>query len=663
MSDENPIVDDNLIAQYNNVFFAPDATWKKIPCKLFSVETKPTKETLESLKTQCQAETFAIVAHDKQLYFINFSKSEVQKIERKSPNAVAFDQLKESCDNKKIPIDADRPAQDLIQACVGDDWWKASLEYRAKTAQFVFPNGHKINHYEFNLLIARDAENRFKADLKAFEAMKDADQEKKRLLWFYLRHFCEMRLLFFKSYHKQCNVELYEKALKDIDAIYENKSIVEPTIYSFLEYFYKDVKKSVVNFSTAFLSSSGFRDNIAYINLLRIYWAFWKATLSKVLPLLRDAGFMDSMEKTLHQPTFDKELLQAMEVLTIYVYVCSVAFFVIKFFINAWNLGWHTFFPRKEEANSTMGERFSYELSKRYDAFGNDGAWGVVNGLTNFNKFFNISDPVAMWLVAGFLFYDLALILLIRHVKEAAYLRQCREYEKEREDVQALLNKVNEEIQLSLNAGGAITAELVAKQALAREYELRLEFVAESLKALNNNWHVKHSTLLFNAAAAMVFALGFSVTIIFASPIVATVSYFLCVVAVAMYLSADRYDSLKEKEIALREASSILIKSREDQVQPEANKEKKVEGAPTLNPNQFYSKALFEYKQARNEFWFKLARNALIPTLLLGAYAICWPAAVALTILFAGYSLYRAYGKYQDQKGDVQPALGKTSFA
>ncbi|CAM2909958.1 Uncharacterised protein [Legionella steigerwaltii] len=43
--------------------------------------------------------------------------------------------------------------------------------------------------------------------------------------------------------------------------------------------------------------------------------------------------------------------------------------------------------------------------------------------------------------------------------------------------------------------------------------------------------------------------------------------------------------------------------------------------------------------------------------LLITTFAICWPAAVALTVLYVGYEMYHAYNQHQSKKEAAQHAL------
>lgn len=46
-----------------------------------------------------------------------------------------------------------------------------------------------------------------------------------------------------------------------------------------------------------------------------------------------------------------------------------------------------------------------------------------------------------------------------------------------------------------------------------------------------------------------------------------------------------------------------------------------------------------------------------MPTLLIATYAVCWPAAIALTVLYIGYEIYHANDQHSSKKEAERLAL------
>ena len=54
-----------------------------------------------------------------------------------------------------------------------------------------------------------------------------------------------------------------------------------------------------------------------------------------------------------------------------------------------------------------------------------------------------------------------------------------------------------------------------------------------------------------------------------------------------------------------------------------------------------------------------MVKNTLAPILLITTYAICWPAALALTAVYLGYELLHSYEQHQANKEVKQLALAR----
>ena len=150
---------------------------------------------------------------------------------------------------------------------------------------------------------------------------------------------------------------------------------------------------------------------------------------------------------------------------------------------------------------------------------------------------------------------------------------------------------------------------------------------------LRISWETKNSTHCFNALAAALFVAGFSATFLFAAPVVAVVGYAACMVAVAMYLSSGAYGDYKEKSLRFYDAEGNYDNARGGLTRP------------GLELIQAKNNSLQALQAARKEFWLTMARNVVIPTLMLALLAACWQAAVVFAVLYVGYTVYQHYHK------------------
>lgn len=258
---------------------------------------------------------------------------------------------------------------------------------------------------------------------------------------------------------------------------------------------------------------------------------------------------------------------------------------------------------------TTAYDRFKHELYKRHCNFANDLVWATVNCLTNFNYLFNISGPVAGYLTAVFLTFDVCMALYKCNLAKEEYLTKKSQYLLELEDY-------NNPEQF--------------KKMSSRQRLIHIDMLNKQLIELEINWKTKEATFYFVAAAAALLMLGFTAAILLSPPFVVLASFFVCTVAVAMYLSAGAYSQYKEKSLYLEQAELT---------------------------GKNLSVAYKEYETARNDFIFTMVKNTIVPMVLITTFAICWPAALVLTAMYIGYELYHAHNQHSEHSAARQLAL------
>jgi hypothetical protein len=258
---------------------------------------------------------------------------------------------------------------------------------------------------------------------------------------------------------------------------------------------------------------------------------------------------------------------------------------------------------------TTCFDRFKHELYKRHCNFLNDLVWATVNFLTNFNQVVHISGPVAGYLTSVFLVFDVAMALYKCNLAKQEYLTKKAQYIAER-------NEYNDPERF--------------KKLSPEQRRVHIEMLDEQLTALKIDWQTKEATCYFVAAAAALLMLGFTASMLLSPAVMVGGCYFVCTVAVAMYLSSEAYSKYQERRLHLEEAQligkNLLVAQR-------------------------------EFEAARNDFIFTMIKNTVMPLVLISTFAICWPAAVVLTAMYVGYELYHAYDQHSESKAIKQLAL------
>ncbi|MGL5742956.1 MAG: hypothetical protein ACRCXC_10695 [Legionella sp.] len=376
--------------------------------------------------------------------------------------------------------------------------------------------------------------------------------------------------------------------------------------------FIKSLKKSFIegfnNLMNSPFHSSKIRDYVVYSNICRVHWVFTRLTFVNGFTLAKDLAILEKLDSILGTHTDVDKIISAIQAPNGVLNYFSVGLFLMRFMIDAGQLIRHTCFPT--EAEQTALERFKYELYKRHCNFINDLVWATVNFLTNFSQITQISGPAASALTAAFLGFDVCMLLYKCHLAKQEYLIKKAQYEQELDDYTNHHEKF---------------PEMTLAQRLAH-----IAMLNGQLKELEIGWKTKEGTLYFAASAAALLMLGFTASLLLTPPGMVVACFFVCSLGTAMYLSTDVYSKYKEKSLRLEQAQLF---------------------------GEELQSSLKEYHAARNDFIFTMVKNTVMPTLLIATFAICWPAAVALTALYVGYEIYHAYNQHNSKHEAHQPVL------
>jgi len=329
---------------------------------------------------------------------------------------------------------------------------------------------------------------------------------------------------------------------------------------------------------------SKIRDWVAFTNIYRIHAVFCKLTIKNVLLLAQEQKLLERL-KSLLGWSFNTPVL---DVPSQVFNALSVGLFAARFIINVSMLVKHVAMPSDREEDLPRDECFYRELNKRYCTMLNDVCWGTVNALSNYGSYFNVSGPLANGLTAGFLCFDVALLVWRRELEQYDYLAKKGQYEGEMlEDGKSVLDR---------------------------------QILREQLIQLEIKWQATSATYWFNVAAALVLMSSFSMSLIFAYPAVVPICYFMITVGVALYLSADMYNKFQEKKQAL------ALTPRDEGCLPEYNDVLKN-----------------DVQVAWDNFLMTLLKNATVPLFITAAFTISWPVALLLTGLYIGYENGQSY--------------------
>lgn len=414
--------------------------------------------------------------------------------------------------------------------------------------------------------------------------------------WRYCYYCCEMLLQYYQAYDDTAKISAYEELMAKIKPYCDGTlPLNPPTNRSFVRHLGHKLSKDIVDLVAMPKHVYRIRDMVGFLNICRLYWAFCRLTVTSALKVARDAQWIERLNQLLSKQINVDKIIKILEAPNAVLKVCSIGFFVARFILNAAMVLKHTFLPSDAEKRMSKRQRFQQEIAKRHATFLNDIVWGTVNSLVNYVPMFY---PVASWITAGFLTFDVALLLWRRHLEEKQYLLKKSQYEA---DLKYYSNQKKD-------AGDSLLIEQ------------QIAIIREQKKELDITWQAQNAFWLFNAAAALIFFAGFTASLLLTPGILIVASYAVCMVAASMYLTADSFKSYQEKDLRLTQADA----DKQDRVMP-----------------------LAEYQLARNQFFLAITKQIVVPGVLIASWFICWQAALALTALYVSWELYCAWSQHQ----------------
>lgn len=455
--------------------------------------------------------------------------------------------------------------------------------------------------YEFLLKNQGNLETEFKLMFAVLKKQKDKNNE---AFWSYCYYCATMLETFYKAYSQQAKAEEYQKLKQQIKdhllktEAEEKKKKDEESFIAYLENCFISGFRNIINIP---FHISAIRDYVAFSNLCRVYWVFCRLTLTNGLLLAKELQLIEALDAILGTHTNVDKIISTLQAPNGVLNYFSVGLFLIRFIIDTGLLIRHTFFPTEAERKAPAWERFKYEVKKRHCNNANDLVWALVNFLTNFNHITNIPGPIAGAITAVFLCFDLSMFIYKRHLAQQDYLAKKAQFLQ----------------QIDAYTNSKKFAHLSADERLQH-----ITMLNKQLAALEIDWQTKDATFYFACAAATLFVLGFTSALLFSPAGIVVASFFVCTLGAAMYLSIGTYSKYKETSLNLQQAELT---------------------------EHGLAAARKEYESARNDFIFTLVKNTVMPTLLIATFAICWPAAIALTVAYMGFELFHSYNQHSNR--------------
>lgn len=325
-------------------------------------------------------------------------------------------------------------------------------------------------------------------------------------------------------------------------------------------------------------------DNLGTLHLYRIMLTFARLTDDQLIRVLSQAQWFNDLNQAMAGIFNFDQTISVLNLPVSTLNVLSVLFLGLRFLVVSAEILKHTFAPTdKEKEDLSAWERFCHETGTYGFSLANDFVWATLNALSNFPDFFNIPIPIANALVLVCLIFDLSLIAYQYHLETAQYAAEKATYLAEGEKIDAMAHE--------------------------------LMLVQEQLKVLESK-HIKTtSELQLALIAAAILIVGFAVLLAFASPVVAPIGCFLCLFGTAIYTSLGAYGDYQQQ--------THLLKALKQEGKSEAEI-KRAEAA----------------QQAAWDSGLKsLVKHTVLPMILIGVFAVCWPAGLLLAAAYLAYEM------------------------
>lgn len=187
--------------------------------------------------------------------------------------------------------------------------------------------------------------------------------------------------------------------------------------------------------------------------------------------------------------------------------ILGVAIYLTRLAINMILFLKHVFFPTNSEKSINATDRFFIELQKRYKDMGNELIKSIVNTLTNYASYFQLT-PIAPYLILSLLLFDFVRLLYLSYIEE----------EKIHTHRQIIQSQFDEP--------------------LAHDDQIITDLILFKLSCLQAETTGK---LYFSIAAALTLITSFAASLMFPLSTALPLFMLITVLASVMYLSAGKF--------------------------------------------------------------------------------------------------------------------------
>lgn len=498
-----------------------------------------------------------------------------------------------------------------------------------------------------------------------FAALEKQENKNQEFLQ-YCYYCCTMLHAYYATYDKKVKEAEYLDKANQLRQQLESASVAAPA--KAIHTLSQQIKADLVDLASTPMHTSKIKSKLGLSNVYRIHILFCRLTIGKALLLANELKWFDKLDQMLGTHTDVQRMLDTLKAPTDVFNFLSVGLFVGRFLINVGTTLKHTLTKNPGETHlswKTVKARLSREIVDLHWVLVNDAVWASTNLITNYNTYFNISGPVALWLTSGLLCFDVAWLLYRHRFDEKEYQVKKEQYTEEKEDlksqmtvfktqlkketlenetVKALLklqqdllscevsqNQHLQALHLSIKngyedqlqaCGQRLSAAMPDDEALKKLLRAQDHYamLKHQINALDMAWQKNSATIRFNTAAAFLLASGFSAAYLLSAVLAPIVGYFICIFAVAMYINADQYGAYKEKALIVADRESHHLDT---------------------------SDAQKEMQAAWHNLCVAMTKSIVMPMAMVTAFAISWPAALILTAAYLGYQATSGYRKPQ----------------
>ena len=242
------------------------------------------------------------------------------------------------------------------------------------------------------------------------------------------------------------------------------------------------------------------RDLAGDANMQRLSTRFTLITLKLSLLSARELHLLDSVEWMMGRP-FNLTILDS----PLGVYnALSVGLSGLRLLVNIADIIQLTL---KDDKKRSMSDRFYEGVKKHHYQMVNDAVWTVVNGLSNYAEYFHIPAPIPNLLMLGFTVFDVL------------WLNYALLLEKQAYDIKTQLLKNN----------------------------------PHELERLERSHEKTRFALFFYIIAACLMLVSFTAAFLLFPPALLPVCFLVCNIAIAMYLSGDKFGAWNEAHLILKQ--------------------------------------------------------------------------------------------------------------